>query len=189
MEKQFLKYTTDRKDMITVEGVEKLSEDLEIDIMDVVWLPLSFLLGSKQMCQLPRKEFLNGCRSLGITNMNDFKRVVPDIRNKLKDKEFFKQVYLFTFSFGKEEGNRSMSLETSIALWNLLFQYLSDKQMKRHTDFLQFVQDENRKIKVISKDTWNLYLDFLDIQDINSFDLSTSSWPLIIDEYVEWKQK
>eukprot|EP00835_Amoeboradix_gromovi_P005749 NODE_576_length_6549_cov_0.390078.p4 type:complete len:195 gc:universal NODE_576_length_6549_cov_0.390078:6315-5731(-) len=189
MEKIFNKYTTDRKDMITVEGIEKLSADLDIDVLDVVWLPLSYLLGSKQMCQLPRSEFLRGCHSLKISNLSEFKKAIPTIRDKLKDFSFFKSVYLFTFSFGKEEGNRSMSLETSIALWELLFQYLSSDKKARHEDFLKFINIKEKKIKVISKDTWNLYLDFLDIKDLSKFDLESSSWPLLIDQYVEYTQK
>ena len=174
--------------MITVEGVEKLSDNLGIDVMDVVWLPLSYLLGSKHMCKLPKYEFLQGCKDMKINNMSDFKKAIPNVRDKLKDDTFFKAVYLFTFSFGKEEGNRSMSLETSIALWDLLFQYLPPHKIERHRDFLKFVSESDKKIKVISKDTWNLYLDFLDIKDISKFDLTTSSWPLLIDQYVEWKQ-
>ena len=189
MEKIFAKYTTERRDMITVEGVEKLSDSLGIDVQDVVWLPLSYLFGSKHMCQFPRNEFLSGCKSLRINNMSDFKKSIPAIRDKLKDPDFFKAVYLFTFAFGKEEGNRSMSLETSVALWDLLFQYLSNNKKERHQDFLKFIESREKKVKVISKDTWNLYLDFLEIKDLQNFDLLTSSWPLLIDQYVEWKQQ
>eukprot|EP00834_Sanchytrium_tribonematis_P001207 NODE_27_length_39007_cov_1.590650.p22 type:complete len:193 gc:universal NODE_27_length_39007_cov_1.590650:37286-36708(-) len=189
MEKVFLKYATERKDMITADGVEKFSEDLGIDVMDVVWIPLSYLLGSKLMCQIPKAEFISGCKSLKINTISDFKRSIPSIRDKLKDETFFKVVYLFTFQFGKEESSRSMQLETAIALWELLFAYLPKEQLEKHTDFLKFLNSKDKKVKVISKDTWNLYLEFLKIEDISTFDLETSSWPLLIDQYVEWKNQ
>jgi len=129
------------------------------------------------------------------------------LRKKLGgDPDYFRKVYNYTFDIAREEGQRSLGIETAREFWQLLLPYglnggaLShikqdgddfvidgEEGWKREyeTWWLEFLNDKN--LKGVSKDTWNMFLDF--IRTINS-DFGNynpeEAWPSTIDDFVEW---
>jgi hypothetical protein len=77
-----------------------------------------------------------------------------------------------------------VGVETAVAMWKLLllpYYPLVDSW----TTFLE-VKDKKHDI---SKDTWNMLLDFLEeIQgDVSNYE-ADGPWPVIIDEFVEYEK-
>ncbi|KAI8983643.1 Cullin binding-domain-containing protein, partial [Pilobolus umbonatus] len=74
--------------------------------------------------------------------------------------------------------------KTAIALWQLLLL----RKYPIMTSFIRFIQEVN-PVKVINKDQWTSLLDFCRTvpEDLSHYD-STSSWPVLFDDYVEWRK-
>ncbi|KAF8932737.1 hypothetical protein BGZ58_006844 [Dissophora ornata] len=58
---------------------------------------------------------------------------------------------------------------------------------KRFVEFLEV----KKPVKVINKDQWYNFLDFSDsiAEDMSNYDGASSAWPVLLDEYVEWRNE
>ncbi|KAI8984080.1 Cullin binding-domain-containing protein, partial [Mycotypha africana] len=74
---------------------------------------------------------------------------------------------------------------TATTLWQLMLQ----KKYPLIESFVQFLQ-EKKPVKVINRDQWSSLLDFCRSipKDLSTYD-TTSSWPVLFDDFVEWKQQ
>ena len=63
----------------------------------------------------------------------------------MKDPSKFKELYKFVFDYSRDQGFKNVSLDTSIALWEML---LADK-CKFLKDWIEFVQNDKKDIQVI----------------------------------------
>jgi DCN1-like protein 1/2 len=95
-------------DMIDVDGTERLLQDLGIDGNDAIFISFSYFLKSPSMCEFERTQFLRGCKELGVTNLDELKQSLQKMRNALDDKAQFKQIYLFTFNFAKNQNQKTL---------------------------------------------------------------------------------
>jgi DCN1-like protein 1/2 len=150
----------DEQDLIAAEGTERLVTDLGLDPSDVVTIVLSWHLKCPTMCEFSRDGFRKGCKELGISSLNELKSKIPEFERELSIPETLKQIYQFTFQFAKQQGQKSLPLETAIAFWDLLI--LDFKYLELWKTFLV-----EKHGKAISKDTWNLFYDF--IESFNGF--------------------
>ena len=64
----------------------------------------------------------------------------------------YKKIYVYAFNFAKSPEQKSMNLETALAIWDILVKF---KYLEEWKSFLN-----NHWGKSISKDTWNLFYDF-----------------------------
>lgn len=167
--------------MIYAEGVERFCADLEVDPTDVVLLVVSYHLKSKRMCEITKEGWLQGWRELRCDSLDLMKQIIPQLRDELKKDDFFKEIYRFSFSLSLDENQRSLPCDVAIPMWKLL---LDGKYAKLDT-WCEFV--EKKHGKSISKDTWNLFYDFVIGVgiDLNKFD-ADGAWPVLIDDYVKY---
>ncbi|KAK9765849.1 Scaffold-type E3 ligase [Basidiobolus ranarum] len=180
----FEEYKDSDEDAILVEGTEKYCNDLEVDPTDVVMLVVAWHLNSERMCEFKRKDFIEGWATLGCDSLEKMKGVIPKLRAELDDENKFREIYQFTFKFSRSENQKSLPLDIAVPLWQLLFE-----GRYKHLDvWLQFVQENHGK--AISKDTWNLFLDFVKSfpSDFSGHDME-GAWPVLIDEFVEYAQQ
>jgi hypothetical protein len=110
-----------------------------------------------------------------------------------KNIELFKRVYKYTFTIAKATGQKAVALEAAIAYWDLLFdsKLSAVKWQSPNTPWLEYWTEflTNSYKKSVNKDMWNETLKFaqLTVQDeAMSFWNEESSWPSVIDEFVEW---
>ncbi|KAH9265513.1 hypothetical protein BASA83_011109 [Batrachochytrium salamandrivorans] len=146
---------------------------------DVVVLVLAFHLKCENMCEFTRSGWQNGWLALGCDNISSMKAAVETMRQELDDPQKAKAVYMFTFGFAKQSTQKGLALNLAFAFWDLL---LRDKY--EHLDlWKQFLEETHGKS--ITKDTWSLFWDFIEVinSDFSNHD-ADGAWPLLIDNFV-----
>ncbi|CDH56648.1 dcn1-like protein 4-like [Lichtheimia corymbifera JMRC:FSU:9682] len=182
----FNKYKDEDEDIISPEGCQAFFNDLGVSLESIHPIIIGWKLNASRMGYFTRQEWMQGMTSLKVNSPETLKALLPQLETAIKDPNLFKKLYLFTFGFAKTTGQKSMEVDVAIALWQLLLEPLSYPHIQ---SFIRFLQEE-KPVKVINKDQWNSLLDFCRSvpEDLSNYD-STSSWPVLLDEYVEWRAR
>jgi len=140
------------------------------------------------------------------------KPALTALRTKLSsDPKYYRTVYLYTFEFAKAEGQRSIAIDTATAFWAILLPiglsgpalaHVSSQDdmdgdgdgeegwKEEYTQWWFDFLNEGKGGKGVSKDTWNMFLDF--VRTIDSqfahHDLE-AAWPTAIDEFVDYAKE
>ncbi|CDS08042.1 hypothetical protein LRAMOSA01991 [Lichtheimia ramosa] len=185
IESTFDKYRDqDEKDKISIEGAMALCQDLGIEPTQFEFLVMSYQLGSERMGEFHRKAFVQGMVRLQCNTITELREELPQLMKLLDDPEQFRAIYNYAFILGREQGQKSLSLEAAIELWRLLL----NNRFTMLEDWITFLEEKHGK--AISKDTWTLFLDFASQPniDLDAHDLM-GAWPILIDEFVEYMQE
>ena len=130
---------------------------------------------------------MDGCKAIQADSLEGICSRFPCMLLEARGEESFKDLYRFTFQFGldAEDGQRSLQRDIAIALWRLVFTQDTPSILERWLDFLA---ENPSGVRGISRDTWNMFLNFT--QAVGS-DLSNYSedeaWPSLFDTFVEWE--
>ncbi|KAF3902865.1 hypothetical protein AA313_de0207940 [Arthrobotrys entomopaga] len=161
---------------------------INLALDDPTVLALSKALDSPTMGEITRKGFTDGWASLGADTIDKMKDKLRELRTKMDtDNEYFKEVYNWTFDWAKPVGQKGIPHETATEWWRLLLA----GRFQGHLDYwIDFINTKYKK--TISRDTWKMLHEFIPyatIQDptLTKFD-EMSSWPSVIDGYVEYYQ-
>lgn len=183
IEKYFNKYKDMAEESILAEGMERFCVDLGVDPTEFIVLVLAWKFEASQMCRFTREEFMNGCQKMQAHNAKSLRERFPDLLAEAKDKKHFKDLYNFTFSFGLDHssGQRSLPIEMAVALWELVFTQQKPDLLDQWFTFLK-----QNEVKGISRDTWNMFLPFVEttLPDLSNYDES-EAWPSLFDDFVE----
>lgn len=183
IEKYFNKYKDQSEDAILAEGMEKFCVDLGLDPTEFTVLVLAWKFEASQMCRFTREEFVNGCQKMRAHDAKSLKERFPELLEEAGDSRHFKDLYNFTFSFGLDHstGQRSLPADMAIPLWDLVF---SQKRPELLDQWFAFLQ--SREVRGISRDTWNMFLPFVQTikSDLSNYDES-EAWPSLFDDFVE----
>jgi hypothetical protein len=196
LEKMFYKYqaigralnaSTDPDGPIKPQGTLQLGEDLGItDVTDPRLLVIAFSLGSKVQWEFTPDEFIGGLAKHNVYNLQTLdarsKKWTEDLFRKPPPADF-RQFYNFTFDYLKED-KKILLTEEALMVWKMLF----TGRWPLLEKWLAFVTSSN--MKSVSRDTWQQLYEFMEqnAKDVSSYD-PYSSWPVAIDEFVEWLRK
>ncbi|KAI7816227.1 Cullin binding-domain-containing protein [Gamsiella multidivaricata] len=152
-------------DQIGPNGIAKLCEDIGVSLEAVDMLVLAYHLEADTMQKL--------------------KAAMPGLVAKLRDPQQFKEFYRYVFMFAKDSEQKCMPLETACAMLQTVLK--GRPHEKRFVEFLE----AKEPVKVINKDQWYNFLDFSDsiTEDLANYDGASSAWPVLLDEYVEWRNE
>lgn len=136
-----------------------------------------------------RKEFFDGCRAISADSIDGICARLPSLLTEAKQEDKFKDLYRFTFQFGldSEEGQRSLHREIAIALWKLVFTQNNPPVLDQ---WLNFLTENPSGVKGISRDTWNMFLNFTQVigPDLSNYS-EDEAWPSLFDTFVEWEME
>lgn len=179
--------------LILIDGTLAYLEDLNIDPEDPRSLTLAFLLGSPQTGEFSKARFLEFWAQNRVSSISQMKTLIDNSHKQIKESpQVYEEFYRYCFEFirGSDTRIKSITHEDAISYWALLFGERKDLAscMERLDQWFQFLRDTKRPI---SKDTWIMFYKFLtqvvkaDPLKLSGYD-EMSSWPSMVDEYVEW---
>ncbi len=182
----------DDTNRINIEGISRLADAIGIPIDDVKLLALMWKLGAKEKpASINEEEFVNGCMNfngLSSASVDAFKSVVSILDPGFLEGAEFKDLYKFCFKFNLLESTHKY-IEKEIAL--ALLPVILDINRAPHLNyFMEFLQ-QNTKISRVTLDEWDQFYDFncrINI-DLSNYDADSSAYPVLIDEYVEYRKK
>uniref|UniRef100_A0A1I7V356 Defective in cullin neddylation protein n=1 Tax=Caenorhabditis tropicalis TaxID=1561998 RepID=A0A1I7V356_9PELO len=182
-------------------GVFRLIQALGYRPTDRQVLVLAWKLKAQTQCEFTLDEWVQGMSDLQVDNIQTLKQRIDMINSEIDtNREKSRELYLFTFNYGKSAASRSLDLETAVCYWDVLFGSRSTL-MSQWIDFLyeqektsseRLVQEVGptsaKQVKNvwITRDTWNLFWDFILLSkpDLSDYD-DEGAWPVLIDQFVE----
>jgi Cullin binding len=160
---------------------------LDIDpLEDIRVLVLLWKMGANEKpAQISKQEWMQGCAKLQVDSVAKFEILLPSLDIGFLDQTEFKDFYKFCFQFNRQGTYRTLDKELVVALVKMV---LKDRVPKDRLDsFCEFVESEETYTR-ITLDQWTSFLDFCyECEDLASYDESSSAWPVLIDEYVEFQ--
>ncbi|KAF9163593.1 DCN1-like protein 4 [Actinomortierella ambigua] len=166
-------------------GISKLCDDIGISLAAIDILVLAHKLEADTMPIFKEDEWTKGMKKLEVDSSKKLKVRLQELVTKLKEPQEFKSFYRYVFMFVKDSEQKCMAIDTAIGILGTV---LGDR---RHVkSFLEFLE-EKRPIKVINRDQWYSLLDFTEsvAEDFSDYDETNSAWPVLFDDYIEWKRK
>uniref|UniRef100_A0A0N5BB03 Defective in cullin neddylation protein n=1 Tax=Strongyloides papillosus TaxID=174720 RepID=A0A0N5BB03_STREA len=166
-------------------GVAKLLQYMNIDFSDRKVLILAWMCEAKIQGEFSREELEAGILKLDVRKLDDINGRLTQWDRNLETavyREHFKSLYEFTYDYGNDKpGRKWLPIDVASAYWEILFKN-PPPLMPLWLKFLKTTDS-----KKITKDTWNLVLEFMTTMD-DSFRNYTCEdcWPVLIDEFVEY---
>lgn len=178
----FHEYTSaDNSDMIGPEGMEKFCEDIGVEPENVLMLTLAWKLKADQMGFFTLQEWLQGMSELQCDSIDKLRSKLDYLRNLTSDTATFKGIFRFAYDFAREKSQRTLDMETAVAMLALLL----GNRWPLFSQFHQFL--EQSKYKVMNRDQWFNILEFSRhiAADLSNYD-EDGAWPVLLDEFVDW---
>ena len=184
-EELFLHYSH-RTSRIGVDGLLRFCADLRLAPDSAEFLLFCFLCRAKEMYFLSRDEFLRGWKSFGepMEHLDELRRNLIRFDVNSCREEF----YLWTFHFGLNDGQRTLTTRNAIDLWKLFYSKDEAKPAILEPWLAYLEEDMIVDIpKLITCDTWKIFPQFAAFLQSNGFDSydENDGWPSLFDGFVE----
>jgi hypothetical protein len=188
----FNKYT-DEEDpfVITMEGIATLCDDLSLDpTPDIRCLVLFCRLGAvAKPGQISQAEWNAGMKTLKCDSIEDLKKLLPGMDPGFMEHDEFKSFYKYVFLFSREGTHKTIEKDMTVALLQMVLSERNNRHLTPFAEFLETLGEDNVRITL---DQWVSFLEFsVKIgEDCKGYDDDDNcAWPVLIDEYVDWKNK
>lgn len=183
---------------IGIEGTLQYLTDLGIEPEDIRSLVLSYFLQSDSMGIIGKDQFLNNWDKVRVFNIKDMVTYIDELTQQMHLIDKFNDLYAYTFNFLLESPNQKLiNGDIVVDYWKLLFSLLPPEISQNHELFerinqlYDFILEHDKKI---SKDTYLMIWEFIkevvipDPKNLSAYD-EMSSWPVLIDEFIEHLQE
>jgi len=166
---------------------DKLGIDATEDIRLLVLLWKMDCCKEKSGC-ISATEWANGCETLQADSWEALQQQLPACELGFLENTKFKDFYKFCFRFNLAGTHRTLDKEVVVALIGMLLGAGERVPKDRVESFTQFLESKDHYQR-ITLDQWTSFLDFsLEVKDLDNYDESTSAWPVMLDEYVEYME-
>jgi len=175
----------EQKDGIYGQGLLEFTKDLGVtDDEDPLLMIMAWKLKCETLWEISREEFMNGFTIGGCATIDKIKLKSKDWRLELRNDQSFKSWYNFVFDYLKED-KKILPTEEALMAWKIV---LKERKWGLFEDFQEYLTKEDKK--AVSRDTWQQLWHFMNAypKSLKEYDTS-SSWPIIYDEFVEWMEK
>ncbi|KAF2743187.1 DUF298-domain-containing protein [Sporormia fimetaria CBS 119925] len=200
LKKIFEKYREDAKnspETVGVEGTMQYLQDIGSDIEGLETLAVLEIVQAPAMGEMTLAGFVNGWSALNCDTLDKQRAHIQNLKQTLPSQpDTFSKIYTYTFQLAITGQQRAIPLEAAVAYWELLFTSplsalkWSTPSSPFITWWIEFLNTVWKRS--INKDIWGQTLKFakLTLQDERlGFWSEESSWPSVIDEFVEWVKK
>jgi len=179
----FDKYSSlcESPDIMDTEGYVTFLKDLAITPMDVELLVIGYHLKEDIIGVFRKDRFVNGFAKLNIGSLESIKENLSTFRQSVENPEILKEIFRYAHQFYREkETHKTIPLDTAVyALGTLL-------PSRTFLDPFQRFLPKQKEYKTINFDQWINIFDFITtVSDLSEY-TETSSWPYLIDLFVEW---
>lgn len=183
----FEKYKDGDSDDIGPVGVERLCSDIGVDPSDRKVLLLAWKMGAERMGYFSRVEFLRGMAALKLTDLSKASNALAQVEVEVEEEEGpYKDFFHFAFKFLlTEPRQRIIELDTAVEMLGIAM-----RPDEPHLEpFCAFLQQQT-EYKSVNNDQWMGFFRFCQevSADCSDYDES-SAWPLLLDNYVEWRRQ
>ncbi|KAB2108433.1 hypothetical protein AG0111_0g2691 [Alternaria gaisen] len=185
------------KDIVGVEGTMRYFEETGVDAEGLEALAALEIVQAPTMGEMSRDGFVKGWSERSCDTVEKQKAYLKNVKSELSDnKELFTRIYKYTFTIAKPTDQRAVPLEMAAVYWELLFSspLSAVKWSSPNTPWLswwiEFLNTSWKKS--VNKDMWNETLKFAQLSladESMSFWNEESSWPSVIDDFVEFVKK
>jgi len=188
--KLFNRYKDGSKDAIGYEGIIKFLEACGVNVnaddgggIDSFIIP--GLFGANSLMEWTKAEFTEGFANVGCSSLSDIKRLFADVARKIKsNNKVLTCFYRWLFQYVCEDKKKSIPKETAVYVWQTILGPMKLPLLKM---FIKFVEKSDQ-YNVISRDPWCYTLEFLlSTSSVKDFE-DDGSWPLIIDDFIEFTE-
>jgi len=163
-------------------GIEKLCKDLGVDPNDIVVMVFSYHCQCKTFSEISLEEWKHGSEELQFDSIQKLKDKLDSLRAELWDEVVFKNFYQWVFNYAKEGTARTLDTQGACELWKLIF---ADR-FKYLDQWCKYLLEE-KKLRVVSKDIWNIFLEFTkQIQNGPENYDANGALPDIFDDFVTY---
>ncbi|KYK56613.1 putative SCRO protein [Drechmeria coniospora] len=184
----------DDKDRLELEStMAYLDGKLKVNLENAELFIALELVQAPSVGEITRKGYVDGWKAVGAgaTHQEHATHIQRLTSTLSTDQILFKKVYRYTFVAGRERDQKSLSLETAIIYWGMLFSPPGMAWKTKNHDWLELWQTflGEKWTRSVNRDMWNMILEFAlkTVADESlSFWSEDSAWPSVIDDFVEW---
>ncbi|KAM0786075.1 hypothetical protein ACM66B_006886 [Microbotryomycetes sp. NB124-2] len=171
---------------MAIDGTLSYCQDLKVEPEDPVMLAVACITKAPSMGRFAKQGWIDAWKEARQDTITGQQSHIQVLRDSMKQPDFFRRVYNFTFDYAKNEGQKSLQHETACDLWSLLIPLDPGSHFpEEHLQWWQqFLADKGSR--AVSRDTWNLFLEFVRTIDdrFEQYD-EEAAWPSLIDDFVQ----
>jgi hypothetical protein len=175
----------------------KYFQDTGVDAEELDALAALEIVQTPTMGEMSRDGFVKGWEERSCETVDKQQAYIKNLKHEMpSNKELFTRVYKYTFTIAKTASQKAVPLDVAVVYWELLFSspLSAVKWTSDSTPWLTWWCEflNNSWKKSVNKDMWNETLKFAQLtlsDETLSFWNEESSWPSVIDDFVEWVKK
>ncbi|KNE58941.1 hypothetical protein, variant [Allomyces macrogynus ATCC 38327] len=178
----------DDPETIGPDGIERLCNDLGMDPASFPILVLAFTLNAAELGTFTATEWTVAMTKHQLHTTAQLKAFLNHDAARIQaDRSLFRDCYKYAFELMRQPPARAVPLDMATDMWPLI---LGHQAQWAHVtaDWIAFLSEESCGVKVITRDQWTSWLDFVSqtTPPFDQYDADGSAWPTLMDSFVAW---